>query len=346
MNTVYSKPLGDVAAETGRILREEAAHLRREREVAALLARGEPRAACCLCGEPLAEGGRARHRDVPYVFCRGCGHLQSERLPSPEHDEALARLNPFHAIYPQADSQAYQSRVDRVYRPKLDWILASGAQAGLSRESLLERRWLELGCGAGYFLKALRDAGCRSFGGVDGDERLAEAANSALGDGCVSRHAGGLAEAVRASGAGAFAAFFVLEHLRDLPDLAAALRAKPAGTVFAFSVPVFGLGAMLESGFDHFFARNLDSGVHVQLFTDRSIARFLADAGYAAVSRWVFGQDASDFIRMLLGRVGGLYPPEILESAGAGLLGLQDELQAVFDRNLLADSRHILAVRS
>lgn len=341
----FSKPLGDVSPEAERILREESAHLDRERRVSSLLATGEMRISCAVCAGSLGAAAEAFHRGASYLLCSGCGHFQSSRLPSQEHREALSRMNPFHSIYPDQKPDDFQSRVERVYRPKLEWILDSAVENGLNRQEMLGRKWMELGCGAGYFLKALLDAGALRIEGLDQDGHLAKTANRILGGDRACHFTGALPEAIRKSDSDVYAAFFVLEHVENITDIMIALKEKPKGTLFCFSVPVLGLGAMLESGFDHFFARNLDNGVHTQLFTDRSLSHLLDMAGYTMVSRWVFGQDVSDFIRMMIGRLGPLYPGEMLEALRKSLRGMQDDLQGVLDRGFLADSRHILAIR-
>jgi len=348
MMTRFSKPGADVAWEGDRLLREDAANRERERGVSALLGRGPERDGCLLCGTAL-QGRTIPHRGLPYRHCAHCGHFQSAHLPGPEHVRALAGSIPFSSIYKPLAPDAYRSRVERIYRPKLDWILAAAADAGIPRDDLLSRGWLEIGCGAGGFLRALQDAGATRARGVDREPALVDSANLALAagpDGPPARASSApLPDLLRGADAEVFAAFFVLEHDDRLRETLAAFAGKPAGTLFCFAVPTLGLGAALESGFDHHYARNLDSAVHTHLFTDRSIAYALERAGCEPLAQWVFGQDAGDFARFLLTRIGGAYPPELLEPIRRGLSDLQDEWQSALDRRFLSDSRHILAVK-
>lgn len=345
MKTRFSKPSGDVAQEWDRLLREDAENLRRERAVSASLRQGNLRVTCILCGESLKEAESFPHRGLPYLHCPSCTHFQSARLPSESHRRALDREIPFHSIYKPLDPAAYQSRVERIYRPKLDWILDSALAAGATREGLLRRRWLEIGCGAGFFLKALQQAGASQAAGVDSNAQLVAAANDALGGNRASHSELGIPELVRDFDADVYAAFFVLEHTDALHETLLRLKDKPAGTIFCFAVPVQGLGAVLEGAFDHFYARNLDGAVHTHLFTDKSIERAMAIAGYEPVAQWVFGQDASDFARMLLTRAAGNLPATLLDDLKKNLSGLQDDWQACIDKRFLSDSRHVLAVK-
>ena len=69
-------------------------------------------------------------------------------------------------------SQAeHASRVRRVYAPKLEWIVRRLKENGLADP--LARKWCEIGCGAGYFLDALRQAGAGAFQGIEADQALA-----------------------------------------------------------------------------------------------------------------------------------------------------------------------------
>jgi hypothetical protein len=119
-----------------------------------------------------------------------------------------------------------------------------------------------------------------------------------------------------------------------------------AGTLFAFSVPVMGLATLLEAAVDGYFARNLDSVLHLQLFTDRSIRHALNLAGFEPRAEWIFGQDVDDVLRMLVAGLIDKYPPALLASETKRLAAASDDLQHALDRHRLADARHVLAIKT
>jgi hypothetical protein len=123
------------------------------------------------------------------------------------------------------------------------------------------------------------------------------------------------------------------------------LGQQPKGTAFLFSVPTFGFSTILESSFNHYAARNLDSLVHTQLYTESSLRYCLKLAGFEMTAQWVFGQDTSDLLRLLLVSLKGKYPEFLLRSVKESLMKIQDPVQKVLDKNLLADSRHVLAIK-
>jgi len=343
MKTDYSKPSGDIALETGDWQRRDRETLERQRRVSAHLAISEGRSACLLCGDGLTGAEPYRHREVDYLICRTCGHLQTRAQLPAGYPHTVAGAG-FETVYPRLDRQAFVSRRDRIYTPKLDWALSRIAEAGSSAEQALTGSWLELGCGGGYFLDALRARGCRDFLGLDENEALVAAANEACGAGSA-RHTADMIGDLMASRARHVAAFFVLEHLEEAARFWQVMAGKPTGTVFLFAVPSLGLATLLEGALDGFAARNLDSVLHTQLYTDRSIDFALQRAGYDKVAEWLFGQDASDLCRLLASRIA----PAAGEAMGArfadDLARLVDPLQAAIDRARLCDARHILAVK-
>ncbi|KUG29762.1 hypothetical protein ASZ90_000344 [hydrocarbon metagenome] len=315
----------------------------RSLRAAAMLSAAPARAACPLCG--TASPGRAdfSHRGAPYCTCRACGHIASVGDPArlPQDPDRYAN------VYPRLEPEELAIRVRDIYLPKLDWVLdVCESELGIPPSRLLARPWLEIGSGEGLFLKALELRGATRFTGLGVDGAMLARSRELLGEERVKTLTGPLGEAVAASGAGVVAAWFVFEHLCDLDDLARALSGLPAGTILCFAVPVYSLSVLLEAACEAHYPRTLDGEVHTQLFTDASIAYFLSRCGCTMAGEWVFGQDASDLGRLLEvvtdARGGPAAARGLLDAFGRAV----EDLQAVIDRHMLADSRHIVAVRA
>lgn len=341
----YSKPAGDVAVESQQFLDEDGGRLGRQQVVSAGLAAGTERRACLLCASTLGTPLRFTHRGVDYACCASCGHVQTVVQPPAGYPHRTQDGIAYGDIYPELDRSAYASRRDRIYRPKLDWIIRQLIEVGRSEEHVLQSRWLEFGAGAGYFLDALRVRGARRIAGLERDGSLVNRANTVLGGETVRAFNSSLADAVGGASADILVAFFALEHVDDPRAFWAAMATTAPGTVLAFSVPCFGMAALLESAFSDHAARCLDSVVHTQLYTDESIAFALALARMRNVGTWHFGQDAIDLRRLLLVRLRDRYSPALLAQIGRSLSDNLDTLQAAIDRSHLSDSRHIVAVR-
>jgi SAM-dependent methyltransferase len=236
------------------------------------------------------------------------------------------------------------SRVERVYSPKLDWVIEAVGRHGLSRKALARKSWLEIGCGAGYFLRALETAGFTQAEGIDFSPELVEQANIHNSSIRATQSVDMLGDLERSS-ADIVAAFFVLEHLEDVRQFWEVMSDKPAGTFLAISVPTLGMTTLFENAFPEIPARNLDWEVHNQLYTDKSLSFSLEKSGFASISEWFFGQDAQDLISHVLAKLnwnGGWV--ESFEEL-ASIDDLVDPIQRVIDRAHLCDARHVLAVK-
>lgn len=346
MDVRFSKPARDVGPEADRRAAESPSLYRRQAELASRLEKAPRRELCTVCGGSLAEAGHFLHRGLPFVVCQSCGHVLSQALPPPGFPHAEAGGMPFDEVYPRQDARAFADRARRVYKPKLDWLLEVLAGRGLTAESVRRLSWTDIGCGAGGFAACLRASGAREVVGIDADERLVERARESVPDVRFVHETRPIHDAITAYPADVYAAFFVLEHCDNLGATWAALRARPPGTCFAFSVPMFGFSCLLEDIFVDQYARNLDGVMHQQVFTDESIAYGLAQAGCEIVAQWVFGQDAEDGVRFLTTRGAEHYPARLWDGMFARMKGLPDAWQQVLDRAGLADQRHVLAIRS
>lgn len=343
MRSDFSKPSADIAIEAQRWTSQQEALLARQREISNHLHGRERRAACLLCGGSLTSSHAYTHRGIAYLACSHCGHLQTSVRPPQGYPHAQNRAG-FEAIYPDLDDTAYRSRRDRIYTPKLDWLLSRILETGRSVEGVLQAKWLEIGCGAGYFLNALRDRGVATVLGLDENKVLVDVANRQC-DAPVARVSECIFSDLEQSDADVIAAFFVLEHIEEAQRFWRILANKSSGTVFVFAVPTFGLSTAVEGALDGFAARNLDNVVHTQLYTDRSIDHALEHAGYQKVAEWLFGQDAQDLCNVLLNQLASRMEGALFDNLAQRLSTLVDPLQQAIDRTRLCDAQHVLAVR-
>jgi 2-polyprenyl-3-methyl-5-hydroxy-6-metoxy-1,4-benzoquinol methylase len=203
-----------------------------------------------------------------------------------------------------------------------------------------------MGAGAGYFLSCLLDAGIRNIKGFDINKDLLQIATTHVPEKYLFHYKGKLSEAINAFPADIYTAFFVLEHISDSKNFFLKLKSLPPGTIFIFSVPVFGISCLLENIFSKNFARNLDCVLHTQLYTDDSIRYALERAEFNIVAQWIFGQDAEDFIRFILKNIENKFSIKKLEQIKSDLDRLQDALQNCFDKYKISDQRHIIAIKN
>lgn len=344
VRTTYSKPSGDIGKEEAKRSRDESKLVAQQKKALRFLARQKPRKICTLCGKKL-KGKRFTHRGIDFVLCNTCEHITSYNQPPEDYPFTKATGYSYTSIYPKLSRKDYDDRKGRVYRPKLDWAVASLKAEGYTSSQIKKMQWVEIGCGAGYFLSALSDLGVKERTGVDIDANLIAYANDTLGKNTalVSKDSAG--ETIQKYRADIYVAFFVFEHIERLFDLAAILRTLPKRTILIFSVPMLGFSMLLENMLRDSYARNLDGAMHTQIFTDSSVDYFLKEAGFKKSAEWIFGQDAMDLARFIKNN-SHRYPEEVYEILATRVAASVDGIQTVLDHTRLSDQRHILAIKT
>lgn len=338
----YSKSAGDIRREGAGIIAQELSLQQTVLEVTGLLAQYPDRARCIVCEGNLQNSDIFLHRDIPFKHCTRCGHIQTAQEPDEHYEQAASMALGYEGIYPELNQKDYQSRCERIYAPKADWIFESLAETSRKPADL---KWCDLGCGAGYFLKSLQNVGCSQIRGLDVDKHNLDIAQKMLDEDVVSLNPYSFDQSIANVEADIYTAFFVLEHIRDTSKVIKALSEKPPGTLFAFSVPVFGFIALMESIIKDHYPRSLDAMMHTQIYTEQSLAFLVEEAGYEMVSEWVFGQDMIDIHRFMNVNLARQYPEKLCRDSMAKIEELIDPMQSAIDRAHFADARHILVVK-
>jgi 2-polyprenyl-3-methyl-5-hydroxy-6-metoxy-1,4-benzoquinol methylase len=236
------------------------------------------RRGCDLCGATHARElytAKDRLRNSEQVFhiarCLGCGVLRT--LPEMTERE-LARYYP----------RDYWGGEE----PTLDWIRSSQKEKTdfISACELKGGSILDVGCGAGFFLRALDQSKWRCFG-VETGEAAANAASRALGEGHV--FTGTLAESACADEVFDVVTFWsALEHTNEpRANLIEARRIiKPGG---ALVVQVPNAGSYQARMFDgDWFA--LDVPRHRYHFTLPTLDTLLRDTGFKLYHTTLFSK--------------------------------------------------------
>jgi 2-polyprenyl-3-methyl-5-hydroxy-6-metoxy-1,4-benzoquinol methylase len=344
MKIEYSKSLNDIGLERLERLNQNT-NIKYHEQIKSskILQSTPPRVTCLLCNKKLL-GFKFNHRNVQFIRCKTCDHIQTFGKPPAEYPYFEKTTN-FSNIYPNLNSKEYKDRVNRIYQPKLDWIKRV-LKGKFIEDDLKSKEWVELGCGAGYFLSCLSSDGFKKITGYEMDPKLVKKTDDMTPNSVRVHHGDeNLHDTIANSFADVYVAFFVLEHVEDPYKFYLQLSHLPTNTIFIFSVPLFGMSCLLEGVFDHLYSRNLDAVVHTQIYTEKSIDYALSIADFDMIGQWVFGQDAEDFSRFILDSLRENYPDDMFQEISTKLLNLQDPLQHVFDNDHLSDQRHIIAIK-
>ena len=153
MKIEYSKSLNDIGLERLERLNQNT-NIKYHEQIKSskILQSTPPRVTCLLCNKKLL-GFKFNHRNVQFIRCKTCDHIQTFGKPPAEYPYFEKTTN-FSNIYPNLNSKEYKDRVNRIYQPKLDWIKRV-LKGKFIEDDLKSKEWVELGCGAGYFLSCL-----------------------------------------------------------------------------------------------------------------------------------------------------------------------------------------------
>jgi hypothetical protein len=346
MLTKYSKSNTDISLENELIISEGSERYQKQTLLVQELMKFPKRAICLCCGGKL-KGVLFQHHGVEYIECSNCEHIQSAKNPPGNYPHNFEQGLPFSMVYPKLPLDEYLNRRNRIYVPKLDWIISTLNKLEYTSHDIQNNVWVEIGSGAGYFLSAAKESGIEQITGYEVDKELVNISKLYNNESLTSLSVGSFSEILDQTNADIYCSFFVLEHIPNLKQVWDSLYKKKVGTIFIFSVPMFGYSCLLEQAFPDEYARNLDGVVHTQMFTESSIKFGLTSAGYDLIGEWVFGQDISDLSRVLKVRaMENLGKTKIFETLINGVNSSHDAMQAALDVNSLSDQRHYIAIRS
>lgn len=238
---------------------------------------------------PACDGDRHRPFVQIYGFeyreCTRCGHLFICNPPAPE-DIAAIYQGPSVQEQVYIGDELFRQRVEQIARPK----------ASFCREQLEPGgQWLDIGCGTGELLTAVRELGWEPRG-LEADPAHADFARRqglAVERGYVEAPPPALLD-----GAAVISALNLLEHLpAPKPWLARATAGLRRGGHVVIEVPrhpsISSFSNLLHPALA---SRHIYPPGHLHVFTEASLEHVLHASGLDARAVWVFGQDFQELI--------------------------------------------------
>ena len=337
----FSKSSNDISIENSLRFKDCKEEISKKNNIAMSINSFPEKSNCLLCLSPL-KGKNFKHRNIEYIKCNNCGHIQTKSEIPFDYPKNFMGQG-FEEIYPDLNKKEYNSRVNRIYKPKLNWIIDSLESYFNNFFDPNENYWLEFGCGAGYFLKALVNQKIRKIKGLDVNHDLINVANKNC-NGVYAEIVSDICSSLRKDNSNIIVSFFVLEHIENAFEVWDIIKNKKKGTLFIFSVPTFSFTTLLEGAFKDHFPRSLDNVIHTQLYTDQSIEYALSTANYEVISEWVFGQDSQDLFTLIMRNLNKDYA-EIKNDFSEKINTLLDPFQEILDKSYFSDARHIIAIK-
>ena len=269
--------------------------------------------------------------NIPYKLCSSCGHLNGAY----EDTKVFAKK-----LYTSADGKNYSknylndfdTRVKNIYIPKVDFL-----------KKVIKKKinLLDLGCGAGHFVKALEQKGI-SATGYDTSEVLCKLGNKKLKKNKIYPiNFERIYEIVEShSKFNTLSLIGVLEHLTEPHKLLNSFKKSKIKYLY-ICVPLFSLSSFLENSFPNVFPRQL-SGGHTHLYTEKSLNYLVKKYNLKIIGEYWFGTDMPDLLRSLM-NTGNILDKKIYSRELKNVFSKYiDELQSVLDKKKVCSQVHMV----
>ncbi|MBD1109030.1 class I SAM-dependent methyltransferase [Pelagibacterales bacterium SAG-MED50] len=269
--------------------------------------------------------------NIPYKLCSSCGHLNGAYEDTVFFAKKLYTENEG-KNYSKNYLNDFNKRVENIYIPKVDFL-----------KKVIKKKinLLDLGCGAGHFVKALEQKGI-SATGYDTSKDLCELGNKKLKKNKIySINFEKIYEIIKNhSEFNTLSMIGVLEHLTEPHKLLNSFKKSKIKYLY-ISVPLFSLSSFLANSFPNVFPRQLSSG-HTHLYTEKSLNYLAKKHKLKIIGEYWFGTDFPDLMRSLI-NTGNIinkkiYTKELYEKFSKFI----DDLQFVLDKNKVCSEVHMV----
>jgi len=324
----YSKSYNNISSLKKNFTEENKLLLKKSQKWNSIYAKQIKRHLCKNCGSKKIINF-IEVQKINFSICKRCGHFNGKYQDTAKYNKSIYSLDKkknFYKFY----SKDYSKRVKNIYKPKLDFIL-----------SILKKTTiLDLGCGAGHFLKACENKKIKSFG-YDVNPDMVKLGKTKLKKKNIDVFGyNEIYDYVKNNNYKTISILGALEHL-EKPNLIFKNFKSSKSKYLYFSVPLLSLTVFLEGAFNNVFPRVL-SGVHTHLYTKESLNYILKKYNLKIVGEWWFGTDMPDLFRSIISSSKIKNKNEFTRLANKYLGQHIDELQAILDEKKICGDVHLL----
>ena len=271
---------------------------------------------------------------VDYTVCNKCGHLNGIYEDTKEFANSVYTHK--NVFFYKSYSNSYDSRVKYIYIPKVNFL-----------KKILKTNInvLDLGAGAGHFLKALEIKKIKAKGYDTNQDLVSLGKNKLKKNKLTKIDPDKIYDLIlKEKQSNVLSMIGFLEHLNE-PNLMLNQFKKSKIKYLYISVPLFSLSVFLENSFKNIFPRQL-SRDHTHLYTKKSLYYLVKENNFKIVAEWWFGTDFPDLYRSLLNssyNYDKKYYKSLLDEK---LYSVIDKLQNILDKNKICSEVHMILKKS
>ncbi len=270
--------------------------------------------------------------NINYYLCPKCQHINGAFQ---ETDNFLKKLynkgsgaKNIYASY----SKDYNERIKKIYNPKVKFL-----------KKIIKRKKcvLDIGSGAGHFLKALEINGIKAIG-YETNENLNKLANKFLKNNkSVNININSAIKLIKGEkNANILSLIGVLEHVSSVQTVLEAYKSSRIKYLY-ISVPIFSLTSFIENAFQNIYPRHL-SGGHTHLFTKNSLNFIKKKYNLSIAGEWWFGNDFVDLYRVIYLNQKSSDKKEYIKIFQSNFIKYLDSMQKILDKNKISSEVHII----
>ena len=266
-----------------------------------------------------------------YSICKKCGHLNGMNEDTDKFNQFIYKDNggeKFSKFY----TKNYNKRVKNISTPKLDFLLDVIKKK--------PNKLIDLGCGAGHFVKACEKRSIDAVG-YDVNKTMVNLGNKLIKKNKIYNFdIDDIYSKVLNSKEDVISIIGVIEHLK-YPEKIFENFKKSKSKYLYIAVPLLSLSVFLEHAFQNVFPRVL-GGVHNHLYTEKSLKYIITKNKLKIVGEWWFGTDIMDLVRFIRVKSNPKNKREFDKYFNNFILSIMDDLQKVLDQKKICGDVHMV----
>lgn len=324
----YSKKNDEIKKIKKFLITENSIHLKKTININKLFNKQKKRNRCIICNFKLNQKDFISHK-VSYSFCRKCSHLNGKNILNSNFNKKIYTSNSgknYSGMY----TKLFLERLKKIYIPKIKFM----------SDTIKEKiSVLDVGCGAGHFVKACEINNIEAIG-LDPNQDLVSKGNKNLKKNKINcLNFSEIIDAIINTNSKLISCIFVLEHLENPNKIFEAFK-KSKAKYFYMAVPLVSFSIFIENAFLNVYPRQL-GGTHTNLYSKKSINYICNKFKFKIMSEWWFGSDFNDLYRSIL--LSSNYQSKFYEKKfNDYFLDHINKLQNILDKSNMSSEVHLI----
>ena len=325
----FSKSYAGLVSIKKDFFNENQSYLKKAQKEYKIYSKQKKRKKCKNCGAKINRPIFVSHK-IDYTICKRCGHLNGIYEDGDSFIKHLYYDNKG-KNYTKHYKGYFKKRVKNIYLPKINFL-----------KNIIKEKFdiLELGCGAGYFLKACEMKKIKAYG-LDVNKALLNEANKNLRlNEAKYINSNEICSVIQKSKCKVFSLISTLEHLQEPNKILKAFQKSNIKYIF-FNVPLLSFSVFIENVFQKINPRNLNAS-HTHLYSEKSLNYLAKKFNFEIIGEWWFGADIHDLFRSILLSANFKDKHQFNKHINKHFYEHIDELQNVLDKGKSCSEVHLV----